>query len=571
MHREVNFQLESIVPSWASEYDENKFTVADTCFLSTRHNSHELNISKDVLEKCASTILGNFLVAKMIGEDASTHLPDEVIFGYFPKEQEVRFEDVEEDGETITKSYAYAVVSKMYGKQFNDIFMNDNLRKTSVEMTVETPEDDEHEVLGFDIFGLTCLGKFVAPSCVDAEMSIVRFSADDADEYFKRAESAANALKQFADNRKKATEAKTYKIDKSKESVSNTAWGDVDKAAMRNKIMEAKNKATLVKSVYMLVEDGWEEAPSEHLKYPVMELKGDTFVYNSNALSSALGYAKKENETSVVSKVEKIQKKLGLGEAGSKEGQTKMAKEIEFAAVNIENLWSGVWDYLHSKYPSEDGYGSIYRIEGIYEDNGQKFALITKYDGDGKFRLNFSITEDGFTFDDEITKVVIEIVATDDVRKFAEPEDAKKYKEFEKEGVEMTLEEMQAKCEKLEHDCEDKDNIIMEKDQKIADCEAELAELREFKAGVEKKELAAKVEAIMEEIKDFATKEQCEEFRKEGMKCDMASIDGWANKVKASCFEAVKAAKIAKKDGEVFSFAAPTDGVTEPKSVWDKL
>ena len=571
MHREVNFQLESIVPSWASEYDENKFTVADTCFLSTRHNSHELNISKDVLEKCASTILGNFLVAKMIGEDASTHLPDEVIFGYFPKEQEVRFEDVEEDGETITKSYAYAVVSKMYGKQFNDIFMNDNLRKTSVEMTVETPEDDEHEVLGFDIFGLTCLGKLVAPSCADAEMSIVRFSADDADEYFKRAESAANALKQFADNRKKATEAKTYKIDKSKESVSNTAWGDVDKTAMRNKIMEAKNKTTLVKSVYMLVEDGWEEAPSEHLKYPVMELKGDTFVYNSNALSSALGYAKKENETSVVSKIEKIQKKLGLGEAGSKEGQTKMAKEIEFAAVNIENLWSGVWDYLHNKYPGEDGYGSIYRIEGIYEDNGQKFALITKYDGDGKFRLNFSITEDGFTFDDEIVKVVIEIVATDDVRKFAEPEDAKKYKEFEEKdgGNEMTMEELQAKCEKLEHDCEDKENIIMDKDAKLAECEKELAELREFKAAVEKKELAAKVEATMAEVEECMSKEDCEKFRAEGMECDMASFDAWANKVKASCFEAVK--KGAGKKDAIFSFSAPMNNNTKPKDIWDKL
>lgn len=44
----------------------------------------------------------------------------------------------------------------------------------------------------------------------------------------------------------------------------------------------------------MLVEDGWEDAPSEHLKYPVMELKGDTFVYNRDGLSSALGYAKKK-------------------------------------------------------------------------------------------------------------------------------------------------------------------------------------------------------------------------------------------------------------------------------------
>lgn len=69
--------------------------------------------------------------------------------------------------------------------------------------------------------------------------------------------------------------------------------------------MEASNKASLVKDVYMVVEDGWEDAPSEKLKYPVMQFKGDTLVYNKGGLSSALGYAKAENDSAVVSKVEK--------------------------------------------------------------------------------------------------------------------------------------------------------------------------------------------------------------------------------------------------------------------------
>ena len=35
------------------------------------------------------------------------------------------------------------------------------------------------------------------------------------------------------------------------------------------------------------------------------------------------------------------------------------------------------------------------------------------------------------TIADEVIKVEIEIVETDDIRKFAEPEDAEKYKKFE--------------------------------------------------------------------------------------------------------------------------------------------
>ena len=113
------------------------------------------------------------------------------------------------------------------------------------------------------------------------------------------------------------------------------------------------------------------------------------------------------------------------------------------------------------------------------------------------------------------------------------------------------------------------ENIIMDKDAKLAEYEEELAELREFKAAVEKKELAAKVEATMAEVEECMSKEDCEKFRAEGMECDMASFDAWANKVKASCFEAVK--KGAGKKDAMFSFSAPMNNNTEPKDIWDKL
>ena len=569
MEKNINFQMEEIAPDWLNDYPEDKFTVFKTCFLSTQKNSHNLDISAEVLKRDAKTILGNFLVAKLQYGDASTHLPSEIIYGYFPKEQEVEFEDTE-DG--IVKAWAYCVISKQYGQEFNEIFDLQNLRNTSVEMKVKVVDDaDEGEVESFDIYGLTCLGLSVKGSCPDAMMTMIRFSQEDADAYFSKIhEHNLTPLQKFAEERK-ILMAKSLKIDKSKDSLSDKPWGEVDKIAMRDKIMEASNKKTLVKSVYMLIEDGWEDAPSEHLKYPVMELKGDTFVYNRNSLASALGYAKKEKETAVVSKIEKIYKKLGL-ETDGKEGESKMS-EIEFAAVNISDMWGKMWDVLHEKYPGPEGWGSIYCIDDLFEENGQKFAIIRNAE-DEMYRLDFSLTEEGLTVADEITKVEVVIVETDTVKKFAEPDDAEKYHKFEEKpveddddddddddkGVEMSADEMKAEIARLQAEIEQRDNVIMEKD-------TELADLRAFKQTCMEAERGAKVDAVMSEVAKFMDKAQADECRNEGLSCEFAEVDAWANKVKASVFD--KATKNTQ-NVEFTHISAPVS-TANSGDVWSRL
>lgn len=108
--------------------------------------------------------------------------------------------------------------------------------------------------------------------------------------------------------------SKALKVNKSASSMSDTAWGSVDKTALMHSVTEASNAGSLVHDVYMLVESGWEGAPSEHLKYPVMELKAGTLVYNRAGLGAALQRASAQNETSVVSKIHGIYKKLGIKE-----------------------------------------------------------------------------------------------------------------------------------------------------------------------------------------------------------------------------------------------------------------
>ena len=563
MKKDVKFQLEDAVeyPEWCDNYPEHKFTVFKCCFLSTKPNAHKLDISDDVLRRDAQSILGNMLVAKIQNGDATTHLPSEIQYGYFPREQEIEF--VEEDG--ITKAYAYAVVSKHYSKELNNIFEFDNLRNSSVEMTVTTDNDeDEGKVVALDIFGLTVLGKAIAGSCPDADIKMVRFSTEDADAYFAKSDSLSN-LKQFVEERKQLmTEKKTYKIDKSKEAMSTADWGDYDKATMRDKIMEAKNRDTLVKSVYLLVEDGWKDAPSEHLKYPVMMLDGDKFIYNRNALSSALAYAKQNDETEVVNKIKAIYKKLDLDDDSERKEDKKMA-EIEFSAVDIGDMWGRLYIAMREARNWE------YGIQGIYEEDNKKFAILID-DAKKLYRLDFSLTEDGLTLADEVVEVKQEFTETDNIKRFAEPEDVAKYRladcdehdhdddKDDEHDEEMSADDMKARIAQLEKDIEDRDNIIMGQN-------SELETLRQFKKDVEDKEKAISVEAIMAECKEYMSDDCYKQMREEGMACEFADVDAWANKVKAYCFSAVK--KTTKKEKtDVFTFAAPVEK-KEHKGLWD--
>lgn len=569
MEKIIEFAVDNIQQLDYEHYDEAEYAIAKLGFLSTRPNSHKLDISEEVLRNCASSVLGKWVVADInpLTGDATTHTNNQHIVGYIPETQDIEFVE-DEDG--YLRAYAQAIISKRYAKDYCAIFANDNNRAVSVEMTVTTLEDDENTVTSFDIKAVTTLGKYVNPSCPQSDIEFVRFSEVEGNQYFKDLQKdTLTSLKNFAKERKEQMAEKlTYKIDKSKDALSDTPWGEVDKTELRNKIMEATNKATLVKAVYLLVEDGWEEAPSEHLKYPVMELKDNTFVYNRDALASALGYAKKEEETSVINKVKKIYKSLGLEESDGK-GEKQMS-EIAFAAVNINNLWSGIYNGMREKHQWD------YYIKDIYEEDGKKFAIV--YDDNHKlYRLDFTCTaEEGIVLADEIVEVVEEFIETDNIQKFAEPENVTEYRMAEQveekepknpaqepKEEKMSEEDMMARISQLEADVASRDNIIMEK-------EAELSELREFKANFDAAQKAIKVEEVMEAYGKYMEKDVCASVKAEGMECQFSELDAWANKVKASVADKI-IAKSTQNDDGFTRMSAPVDFNKKSGSVWSRL
>ena len=558
MRKEVKFENDSELKDF-QEYDENKLAIAKICVLSTAPNSHQLNISEEVLRRDIGTIRGNFLVADMMYGDATTHTPNEVPVGCFLPNEDIEFEEVEKDGMKIVKAWAYAVLSKRYASAAYEMFVQDNHRATSIEMTVETPEDDEHEVLSFNAFGSTILGKTVAPSCKDAEMSLVRF-AEEANNFFDKKRDSINSLKQFVEERKKKmAEKKSYKVDKTKEAMSTSSWSEVDKTELRNKIIEAKNATTLVKSVYLKVDEDWSSAPSEKLHYPVMQFEGDTLVYNKNALANAKARAVQNNENAVVIKIEKIYKSLGLDDSKGKEDDAKMAENV----TNFEIEGRKAWAEVIKKVQDHEGDGAY--VDSI-EDN---HIIYTKDDVRYRVEADVKVDKDDKSVDADIKW---DTVKKDADQKMAESEAECECKDKMSDcGCEDDKhedEDFAAKCAEMENKIEERDNIIMEKDKKMEEMEKELADLREFKKTCMEKDKACTVESVMNEVKDFMNDEQFKALREEGMACEFAQIDAWSNKVKAISFESVKGNKKTTKTSSVMWFSAPVQTEKNKNSLW---
>ena len=200
-----------------------------------------------------------------------------------------------------------------------------------------------------------------------------------------------------------------------------------------------------------------------------------------------------------------------LKEGGAKEVFTRYAVEIGDA------LWSALYSHIEKAYPdAQNCYCSVYRIEGIFEDNGQKFAVLQSRSDMKYYRLNFALTEEtGFVPSDTLIEVTKSYTpaeepqfALDAVEEF-ETEYAKKKKEEEedKDGKDAGKKSEdnsdddgdEEKCEKCgkkksECTCDDDDDDDEDKKKKSKYNLEEVVEYAELKAQYE--ELEAKFSAL---------------------------------------------------------------------------
>ena len=267
--------------------------------------------------------------------------------GFIPESAIINVEEFEgKKWITITG----ALIWSNYSKQLADLLRKSRQKKVSVEVAfLDTyMEDDIEKVRLFEFYGITILGDRVTEGISGAHLMIQDVPETEQFKNYKKAlcfamnkSNKIDILSKYgiSDGSEYISMKHTYiskeeygtgnalKVDKSKDSVSNTSWGSVDKTSLRNKVLKAKNYKTLVKDVYLDVQEGWEDSPSEKLKYPVMQVSGDKVIYNAGGLLSAQQYGEKY-DSAVAKKALSMRKKLGLVES---EKEAKMKEFIESA------------------------------------------------------------------------------------------------------------------------------------------------------------------------------------------------------------------------------------------------
>lgn len=488
------------VQMYREQNEDPDFAVVEIYALAEGNNSHKNPFSREVLERDADTFKGKFIIGKYdkFTKDTEAHEIEQSVLGYVPPNEEVEFRMKEVDGVEKEFVVVKGLLSKIYAKDVVDMFRSKNERTVSCEFSCSTEYDEneygkavdefgvelniDNPVLSYHIHGITVLGLRYNPSVAGTEIKV----------------------KQFAEE-----SLQSHPVDKSKEAVD---MGDWNGNKAKDDLLKEKNFKTVAKSVCLLLEDGWEEKRKGSLKYPVMNLKDGKWVYNAEGLSSARAYGE-QHDSSVAEKAISIQKRLGLYKDDKED---TMSSEKKFA-IDIGNLWCTIYNILETKYPDND-YGSIYRIEGIYEEDAQKFAIIYRKDETTMYRLDITIENDNIVLGEDIVEVEKTYVEQGNVKKFSDENIDSKYKLFNDAEKDVIMEEKEQNKEMAQ---DNKEEQPKEEETKEMGCDETKAmadeeskeEVKEEKPQEEEKKFS--LDAYVDQVAMLAMLEKETEQNKE--------------------------------------------------------
>lgn len=174
------------------EDDENvSLAYGHVIFLSDKPNSHKHRYEKSVIEEYAPSYLGKFIVSDIRNGEATSHTEEQTIVGYIPSNQDVQY-TYDEDG--YFQAGVDVVISKIYAIDAYNMFLAKDTKAVSVEQLVGfTPETengidgvDEKIVIGFEGIGITILGDKFKPSVPNANIKMVKMSADEFESEYQK-------------------------------------------------------------------------------------------------------------------------------------------------------------------------------------------------------------------------------------------------------------------------------------------------------------------------------------------------------------------------------------------------
>ena len=495
--------------------DSDEFAIAKIAVLSTKKNSHNINITKEILKRDGYSVLGKWVIADYNGTDVTTHTNNTHIIGIVPKDESaINF--VDNDDGTITM-WVDAIISKLYATEVYKLFKQHNFRNVSVEMATKNDteiEDGSIDIDGLNIYSICVLGISVAGSCPDANMSIIRFSEENAEKYYNIKHFS---LKQLAEKRNEELKVVTHSIDKSKDAVDMGSW-DGDKA--KDDLLKEKNYKTLAKSVCLLLEDGWENKEKGALKYPVMNLKNGKWVYNAQGLSSARAYGE-QHDPSIADKAISIQKKLGLYKDNNNNNNNK-EENMEKKDVNFSDSENKEKDVIMGEVDMSES---------------ENFSNDEKKDEEKETDEKDMCGDKKLAEESEDEKLKDEKEEEEDIK-----DEEKKFSLDAYVDATAMLSMLEKETEELKNLAdkvikEFSANEIVENFIKMAKENAELKAEKE-KADAEKQ--SKKFASIMASVKEDLDEKTFSELSEEGKSLPLEQLGAFENKVKAFAYEATK-------------------------------
>lgn len=485
--------------------------------------------------------------------------------GVIPESADIYIEAVDGKNWVVINS-AYVWVE--YNKRLIEVIKRQITKKVSVEIeAIDSWEEDGIEKIRvWKFLGITILGKdkygnpieegiegaklvldgYENSNTFNTYKSKFRFAiSGNKDTYSsdileKYGVTSSGEKNMFSKQDKYGT-GKPISVDKSKEAVSNDSWGDVDKTSLRNTVLEAKNYKTLVKSVYLDVQDGWEESPSEKLKYPVMQYKNGKFVYNAGGLLSAQQYGEKYDE-SVAKKALTIRKRLGLVKSEKEEKMKKFIEAAKISGFAYLGLYNGKLAFAQE-------------CDCDKEEMAEDKSELCLFEVDKELAENYSEDEE-FAWD-EITGRSVDLTTRDDGNKtdYAEDDEDESDKHDDDDDDKDDDEEKEELKKKVE-------SLEKEKCEMAQRCEAAEKELEEIRMAQFKEDTDA-ILADENEDMDEKTHEELVKMRDEGK---FACVEDFAKEVAYRKYLASKEEKkeMSKKEQKL-SFGL-SNNKTEPST-----
>ena len=519
MDNKIYFSIDDI-QEVATE-DSVEFAIARIAVLSTKQNSHKVNITKEILERDGKSVLGKWVIADFDGTDVTTHTQNTHIIGIVPTDSNIEFV---ENPDGTTTMFVDAIISKLYATEIYNLFRTHNFRNVSVEMATANDRENEDgsiDIDGLNIYSICVLGISVGGSCPDANMSITRFSEKSAEEYYQNTKSFS--LKQLAEQRNEKLKVTSHPIDKSKEAVDMGSW-DGDKA--KDDLLKEKNYKTLAKSVCLLLEDGWEDKEKGALKYPVMNLKGGKWVYNAQGLSSARAYGE-QHDPSVADKAISIQKKLGLYKDDNSNKEENMEnKELNFSSDSEKDK-----DVIMDKDSDKEKDMACGNKDMAETSEDEKLKEEKKEED------NIKDEEKKMAEESEDEKLKEEKDEEDDIK-----DEEKKFSlnAYVDEAAMLTMLENETDEMKELADKVTKEFSAEEIVSRFIEMAKENAELKADKEKNDKEKTDKKFSAIMASVKEDLDEESYSKLAEEGKQLSLDQLGAFENKVKAFAYEATK-------------------------------